>query len=619
MSGAWATIDLKKIEANARAIASLCRDRGIEVTGVTKATGGMPQVAKAMLRGGVGSIGESRLENIERLRASGISCPVMLLRIPPLTSVEEVVAAADISLNSELTVIQALSDAAERHALVHKIIIMVDLGDLREGVWAEELVPLVEKTLELPGVSIVGIGTNLTCYGGVLPSEKNLGALVDHADTLERRFDLKLQYISGGNSSSLPLLAAGRMPAEINHLRIGEAILLGRETVNRSAWPGTYQDAFLLGSELIELKEKPSVPTGETGEDAFGHKPEFADKGPRDRGIVNIGRVDLDVEGVHPVDPGIAVLGASSDHLLLDVTDAETPLALGDTVSFEMNYSALVTAMTSPYVQRIPLRGASVPIKAVGVSVIGASDVLGLAEGAGLSTGLAGLGYKVECDTLPALEDLEQMVEVALGRQQLPLVVGRNHRASAATLHALADSLEAFGLIWLDETPSFMPPRDAGEDAGTRSVLSRTLGYNAAQDNLTARLSPENVVLVGLRTVDPAEAELITESPVKAFTMEDVDALGIREVMRQGIRAAGTGTEGVLVCFNPAVMETRHDARGTGGLTYREGCQVMEMLASSGLLRAMALIGLRSDWGQAFVSETVNFVLTCFGKRILGR
>jgi len=158
MSRPFVTIDLEKIEHNARTITRLCGKYGIEVTGVTKVTCGMPQVGKAMLRGGVAAIGESRMENILRLKANGVNAPYMLLRIPPLSAVEDIVTSVDISLNSELSVIAALSEAAHRRGLIHKIIIMVDLGDLREGVWPDDLLPMARDIMELPGVRIVGLG-----------------------------------------------------------------------------------------------------------------------------------------------------------------------------------------------------------------------------------------------------------------------------------------------------------------------------------------------------------------------------------------------------------------------------------------------------------------------------
>jgi predicted amino acid racemase len=364
MAGPYITIDLEKIAHNAHAITRLCAQYDIAVTGVTKGTCGLPEVARAMLRGGVVSIGESRMQNIHRLKASGVSTSYMLLRLPPLSEVDDVVTSADVSLNSEVSVIAALSAAACRQGLVHAIIIMVDLGDLREGVWPADLVPFVRDIIGLPGIRIVGLGTNLSCYGGVVPSEDNMRQLVDYAERLERTFGLHLQYISGGNSSALPLIAAGKMPRRVNHVRIGEGILLGRETIQRTAWPDTFQDAFCLYAEVIERKEKPPVPLGETRQDAFGRTPTFTDTGQRDRAILDIGREDVDVAGLQPLDARLAILGASSDHLLVDVTAAEGAIRVGDELAFALNYSALLAVMTSPYVAKRPLSAMPIAVAA---------------------------------------------------------------------------------------------------------------------------------------------------------------------------------------------------------------------------------------------------------------
>jgi predicted amino acid racemase len=355
------TIDLDKIEHNARTIVDLCRAHGISVVGVTKCTCGYPEVAKAMLRGGVISIGESQLENIQRLKTAAVPAPCMLLRLPSPSEVEEVVAWADVSLNSELSVLARLSEAAQRSCRVHEVIIMVDLGDLREGLWPRDVIPFVREALRLEGIRITGLGTNLACFGGVVPGADNMQRLVELAGEIDRTFGLRVEWISGANSSGLKFIAAGQMPPQVNQARIGEAILLGRETTHRQPWPGTFQDAFSLRAEILELKTKPSTPVGERSEDAFGHLALFENRGDIERALVNIGREEVSVEGITPQDPRLRVLGASSSYLVVDVTGAAGSLRVGDELVFSLNYGALLTAMTSEYVRKQVLRGAAQP------------------------------------------------------------------------------------------------------------------------------------------------------------------------------------------------------------------------------------------------------------------
>jgi predicted amino acid racemase len=235
------------------------------------------------------------------------------------------------------------------------VILMVDLGDLREGVWPDDLVSLVRAALKLPGIRIKGLGTNLACFGGVVPSEENMRQLVDLSLEIEQIFDLRLERLSGINSSGLELIAAGKMPARVNHARIGEAILLGRETTQRKPWPDTFQDAFVIYAEVLEVNSKPSRPLGERSEDAFGGLTRFEDRGEELRVLLNLGREDVDVAGIVPCEPGVVILGASSDYLVVDVSAVARLIHVGDELAFIPNYSALLSVMTSEYVKKCSL------------------------------------------------------------------------------------------------------------------------------------------------------------------------------------------------------------------------------------------------------------------------
>ncbi len=305
-----------------------------------------------MVRAGVTAIADSRLENIDRLKAGGVDPPFMLVRVPALSAVDHVVESVDLSLNSELAVLEALSRAASRRGRIHEVILMVDLGDLREGVWPDDLPTFLAAAIELPGIRIKGLGTNLACFRGVIPSGDNMARLVELADGIEQKFRIDLELISGANSSGLSLIAAGQMPDRVNHARIGEAILLGRETTHRDPWPGTYQDAFTLHAEILELKNKPSSPSGKIGQDAFGGHPGFEDRGDILCALLNVGREDVDVHGIAPIDTRFSILGASSGYLVIDASRAAEGLQVGDELMFSVNYSALLAAMTSEYVKK---------------------------------------------------------------------------------------------------------------------------------------------------------------------------------------------------------------------------------------------------------------------------
>jgi predicted amino acid racemase len=617
MPGPRVTIDLQRIERNARTVVAACRKSGIEVFGVTKGTCGMPQVARAMLRGGVIGIGESRFENIRRLRDSGIDAPILLLRSPPLSRVEEVVASVDISLNSELAIIRELSRVAERMSRVHDIILMVDLGDLREGIWPDDLLPTVEQVMALRHVRIVGLGTNLTCFGAILPTEENMGALIAHARAIERQFGLQLRYVSGGNSSSLPLLLAGRMPAGINNLRIGEAILQGgRDTFHDEPWRALDRDAFLLSGELLEVKVKPSVPIGKMGVDAFGKRPVFEDKGDRRRGILNIGREDVVVEGLLPANPGVAVLGASSDHLVVDLTDA-APRKVGDRLEFHMGYGALLAAMTSEYVEKQPMLDKAAKQRASRVRLLAEPALRAVATDQKLESRFAALGLQAAIVDAPDESALCDHVAAAVEEEGVPLLLGADHRITLPGLRGLARAVDAFGLLWFDATASFVPPGGDARHGDADRVLARALGHDPTVPAVKPQLSPENVVLIGLRDVTPSEAAIIKESRVGVFTIADIDALGIREVMRQALQAAMAGTRGFYVSYCPAVTDIPGIVGGSGGITLRETHQAMEIIAQTKAMLAMDAVGLGPEREPRLLTEATHFIMSCFGKQIL--
>jgi len=162
-----------------------------------------------------------------------------------------------------------------------------------------------------------------------------------------------------------------------------------------------------------------------------------------------------------------------------------------------------------------------------------------------------------------------------------------------------------------------------------RMVLASTLGYGdealVSCGGISPKFEPENVVLVGLREVEPEEVELITRSRIKVFTMEEIDSLGMREVSYRALRAASMGTTGLhvtldLSVLDPTVVPGILDPV-KGGISYREMHLAMEMIARSGLLRSLDVVGFSPDQDAELpiAKASAEFVLSLFGKKILGR
>ncbi len=352
-------MDMNKLKGNLDAIAHITKEKGgCSMMIVTKSLCADPVVSRMIAEHPmVDFMADSRVSNIATYTdlAHENGKMTVLLRIPMHCEVEDVVKYVDLSFNSELSTIRLLNEAAAKAGKTHKILLMIDMGDLREGIFFQNedtIMETVEEILSMSNIELYGVGVNLTCYGAIIPKEDNLGGLVAIARKIEDRFGIKLQMVSGGNSSSIYLAEKDQLPQGINNLRLGESFILGNDTAYLTKLPGTVDDALILEAQIVELKEKPSLPIGEVGVDAFGEKPEYEDRGIIKRAIIAVGKQDTDLGGMIPLDDKIDILGGSSDHTLLDVTKSDTAYKVGDVVSFKLEYGAVLKLTTSAYVEK---------------------------------------------------------------------------------------------------------------------------------------------------------------------------------------------------------------------------------------------------------------------------
>lgn len=355
MTGAHLDLDLGAIAANTRILVDRLAPRGIRVTGVTKAVCGLPAVAEAMLLGGATGLGDSRIRNLTGMRDAGTRAPLTLIRTPALSDAELAVHVADTTLNTEAVVLDALDAAALRRGRLHSVVLMVELGDLREGIAVDDVVDAAVSVARRHGLTLAGLGTNLACRSGVVPDERNMAELSRLVEQVEAATGRRLAVVSGGNSAALDWALSTDDVGRVDELRLGEAILLGADPLHRRPIEGLRTDAFTLVGEVIEAKTKPSRPWGEIAQASFGVAPTRDDRGAIRQVIVDLGRQDADPDGLVPPS-GIEVLGMSSDHLVLDVGDRR--VAVGDELAFGLDYSALLRASTSPYVETRIVAGA---------------------------------------------------------------------------------------------------------------------------------------------------------------------------------------------------------------------------------------------------------------------
>ena len=346
-------ISLDALADNARRLKERCDIAGIEVVPVLKSLRSAPEVVHACARGGLVHVADSRVENLVRLKAdSPDASRCMLIRSPMMGQVEAAVEVCDCILVSERQILVSLSDAARAAHRTINVLPMIDVGDRREGMSPDQLVAFARYAMMLPGLHVAGVATNLGCFARVQATPRNHQLLVRSAQTLRDQLGLACETVSTGGTLTLALIEHGAMPAGITQVRIGEALVLGVSTADSRFMPWLRQDTAILRAEIIELQDKQAEPEGLVRSDIAGPGPRLrvSSKGLRRRAVVALGRMDTDIDGLTPVMDGAVVLGGSSDHLIVDITDGDSEVATGDVLAFRLSYAALARAVASPFV-----------------------------------------------------------------------------------------------------------------------------------------------------------------------------------------------------------------------------------------------------------------------------
>lgn len=338
-------IDLGKIQANARCLVRRLGDHGISVTGVTKAVCGHPDVAEAMLNGGVAGLADARIANLFRMRTAGINCPISMIRSPMVSEMEDVIQHCDASYNTEMDTILKLAAAAKQQGTSHDVILMVEMGDMREGVMPEGLNDFAARVIATPGVALKGIAANFACMDNVAPTAGDMAMLSRLADQIEGACGPFVELVSGGGSANLSWALGEGSTGRVNNLRLGEAILLGTDPVTGHPISGLHTDAFALFAEVIETRLKPSSMPTRPSPLEYVKLELVSNVGLQNRAVLAVGQQDTDTSGL-TFPSGIALIGATSDHTVVDT--AKSTVLVGSEMKMGMNYSALMRAMSAP-------------------------------------------------------------------------------------------------------------------------------------------------------------------------------------------------------------------------------------------------------------------------------
>jgi predicted amino acid racemase len=346
------TINLGAIRHNAQKALDLC-PKGSRVWFVSKVASGDERVVRCLLECGGYGLADSRLENLAVIKRTNSQIPTMLIRPAGLERAIETVDLCDVSLESTIENISAVGIAAVKKGKLHNIIIMIEIGDLREGVPQDQAIKLVLEASKIPGINIDGIGSTLTCFAGVVPDKTHIDTMISLKSKIESQTGICLKWVSTGATNTLPLALKGELPIQINDHRIGEGIMLGTDVTDRGILRGFRSDAFVLTGEVIEVYTKPTVPTGRIAQNVSGHINHFEDIGNRKRALVNFGLTDSEPSVLTPLVNGIHILGSTSDHTVLDVQDSQDAIKVGSKINFLPGYGALVRIMSSKYISKV--------------------------------------------------------------------------------------------------------------------------------------------------------------------------------------------------------------------------------------------------------------------------
>lgn len=346
-------IDQTILRHNIRKILDECHELDIDVVAVIKGINAMPEIIQVLIDEGITTLASSRLPQLKKVKSLHPDIQTYALRISMPSEIDELVEVADISLQSELTVIKQINDVCEEKKKTHEIMLMLELGDLREGVYNQDEIKELALTIEndLPHIHLRGVATNLGCYGSINPTDEKMNELIERADYISQLIDRPLEVISGGATTNYPLIANKTMPSGINELRIGCGFYI-KDQDELLNYRMIDQEAITLEVQIVEIKDKPSYPIGEITVNAFGDKLEYVDKSIRKRAIIAVGKQDIGGHNkIISLDKQIDIIGGSSDHTLLDITDCDKHYQVGNILSFHLMYEALLMSTQSEYVE----------------------------------------------------------------------------------------------------------------------------------------------------------------------------------------------------------------------------------------------------------------------------
>lgn len=344
-----------KLKQNYDYLDKMFKSFGKEWAVVTKMLCGNEMYLKEVIKLGAKELCDSRISNLKTIKQIDESVQTVYIKPPAKRSIKKIVKYADVSFNTEFATIKMLSDEAVKQNRKHKVIIMIELGDLREGIMGDHLIDFYQKIVDLPNIEISGIGTNLNCLNGVLPSQDKLIQLSLYQQLVEFKFNIDIPWVTGGTSVIIPLLMQHQVPDGVNHFRVGETLFFGNNLLSEEVIEGMAGGVLRLFTEIIEITEKPKVPIGYLSENPSGEVFELNEDDYGEnmhRAILDIGLLDVSTDFLIPIDKNISMVGASSDMLVIDIGESDKNYKVGDLVAFDLKYMGALGLLNSDYIEK---------------------------------------------------------------------------------------------------------------------------------------------------------------------------------------------------------------------------------------------------------------------------
>jgi len=348
-------IKSSSIKNNVDVMVEEMKEKGLKIIGVTKSYCANKDIIKVLYDSGISTFADSRMENLIKIRKCFPASKLFLLRVMMQSEMLQAILTCDYSAQTSLETIKLVDKLSRVMNKKHGVILMVDMGDLREGILPNNVVEISKQVEMMNNVHLIGIAVNFACFGGVLPDVHNTTKFGDLAVSVEKAIGRKLDIVSIGGTVCIDLIRREKLHDSITHIRLGESLSNGTDASKNSvSIPKLLQNTFELVAEVVEVIEKPSVPIGSIGYDAFGNIPTFVDKGIMLRAVLAIGKQDTPFDALVPKNNNIEILGGSSDHMICDVSKCPE-IKVGSEVRFLVSWKAMLHLMTSRYIKKVLL------------------------------------------------------------------------------------------------------------------------------------------------------------------------------------------------------------------------------------------------------------------------